>query len=216
MEPTVYDDFQLNLDHDALTEKMRLKPGSKRAADFELMLQDAEKIARPKAAIMACSPVLVETNQIRLGNTLFVSELLWEKIRNIRVVYPYLVTCGVELDQWARSFDDAGNFTARFMADEIMLKIMLNAQKQLVARVTAIAGQGKLARVNPGFQSTWPITEQKTFFELMGDLPDRLEVQLTPSFLMNPAKSTTGIMYPSDEDFDEDKEERMLAELYKA
>lgn len=215
MEPTIYDDFQLNLDHGALTEKMRLKPSSKRAADFELMLQDAEQLAKPKAAVMGCSPVIVETNHIRLGDTIFVSELLWDKIRSQKTVYPYLVTCGVELDQWARSFDDAGNFTARFMADEIMLKIMLNAQKQLVARMTALAGQGQLARINPGFQPTWPITEQKTFFELMGDLPDRLGVELTPSFLMNPAKSSTGIMYPSSEDFDEDREEKMLAEMYK-
>lgn len=93
-----------------------------------------------------------------------------------------------------------------------MLRLLLNAQKQLVEKVAELSGHKQLSRVNPGFKRTWPITDQKPFFELLGELPERLGVILTSIFLMDPAKSSTGIMFQSDEIIDEAEEERLLTQ----
>lgn len=82
----VFENFDTTLDHQAMKAKMRLKPGTKRPEDFKEMLKAAEQVARPRAAVISCQPVLLETNHIRLGDTVFVSELLWEKIREEKEV----------------------------------------------------------------------------------------------------------------------------------
>lgn len=210
MRQEVFENFDTTLDHQAMIAKMRLKPGTKRAEDFTEMLKAAELVARPRAGVISCQPVMLETNHIRLGDTVFVSELLWEKIREEKEVYPYLITCGTELDAWAKGFDGIG----QYWADEIMLRVLLNAQKQMVEKVAELSRHQRLSRVNPGFKRTWPITDQKPFFELLGELPERLGVILTSTFLMDPAKSSTGIMFQSDEIIDEVEEERLLTLPY--
>jgi len=52
--------------------------------------------------------------------------------------------------------------------------------------------------MSPGSLKDWPINEQKKLFSILGDVESSLGVTLTPSFLMIPRKSLSGIYFPSE------------------
>ncbi|MBR4444183.1 MAG: hypothetical protein IKS52_13050, partial [Clostridia bacterium] len=51
--------------------------------------------------------------------------------------------------------------------------------------------------VNPGSLADFPLPCQRPLFDLLGEGPDRIGLQLTPSFLMLPYKSGSGIYFES-------------------
>ncbi len=55
--------------------------------------------------------------------------------------------------------------------------------------------------VSPGSLIDWPVLEQKKLFQLYYGGAEKIGVTLTPSFLMQPVKSVSGIRYVSDYDF---------------
>jgi hypothetical protein len=59
----------------------------------------------------------------------------------------------------------------------------------------------KLSYMSVGSLEDWPISEQKQLFSLLGDVEAAIGVQLTSSMLMLPAKSESGIFFPSETTF---------------
>ena len=55
--------------------------------------------------------------------------------------------------------------------------------------------------MNPGSLADWPLREQRTLFALLGDVHGAIGVELTPSLLMTPTKSVSGILFPTAETF---------------
>jgi len=53
----------------------------------------------------------------------------------------------------------------------------------------------------PGSLPNWPIEQQKPLFELFGDVQATIGVKLTDSLLMLPAKSVSGIYFPTETSF---------------
>ena len=190
-QPIILNEFTIILDKQAFVDKMRLRPGTKRADELWSMLQEAQEIVAPKAAIKICNPEIIDLKTVRLENTLFSSEKLCEALQHKEQVFPYLITCGCELAEWSKQFKEM----AKFMADEIMLAILKQAQGQLGKYISSHFKIADLAKVNPGFLPTWPIIEQKPFFELMGSLANDIKLELLPSCLMEPAKSGSGIYF---------------------
>ena len=62
---------------------------------------------------------------------------------------------------------------------------------------------GKTASMQPGSGDTtvWPIEQQKELFSIFGDVERLIGVRLTDSFLMQPNKSVSGIIFPTEIDF---------------
>ena len=59
----------------------------------------------------------------------------------------------------------------------------------------------QLMVMNPGSLADWPLREQRALFRLLGDVEAAVGVTLTPSLLMTPTKSVSGIFFPSEETF---------------
>jgi len=53
----------------------------------------------------------------------------------------------------------------------------------------------------PGSLVDWPIEEQAPLFKLLGDVENSIGVKLTDSLLMLPAKSISGIYFPTEVSF---------------
>ena len=61
---------------------------------------------------------------------------------------------------------------------------------------------GSSSTMNPGSLIDWSITEQKKLFKLLGNPAKEIGVELTKSSLMLPAKSVSGLVYPTEKDFE--------------
>jgi hypothetical protein len=56
--------------------------------------------------------------------------------------------------------------------------------------------------MHPGSLQDWPVQEQGPLFALLGEAAPAIGVELTPSYLMVPTKSVSGIRFPLEESFE--------------
>ena len=121
--------------------------------------------------------------------------------RNLDKVYrffPYMATCGTELEKWSETVNDP---LLRYWADAIKESFLRCALEVLREHFTASVKIERYSSMNPGSLPDWPITEQKKLFSLTGDVEGLIGVHLTESCLMIPVKSISGILFPNETGF---------------
>ena len=143
--------------------------------------------------------VRVEGNErVWLENTCFESPLLAKNLAACQEVYPYVVTCGRELyDLCQRIEDPIMRYWLEYIAESVLRCAMLPVFEEMRALYHTTARY----TMNPGSLPEWPIENQKPLFALLGDVEGAIGVSLTPSMLMLPNKSGSGILFASKEDY---------------
>ena len=188
-----------------LMKKLHIKPDSPNANELQAMLRNAQAIARPKAVFKIAFIEANQSNRVVIDGVTFTSRVLSTNLERLHRVFPYIATCGIELDGWAHSF---GDMLYRFWADAIAESALRQAMSFLESRLndlfhadsSDLTAEGKtprFAKMNPGSLEEWPISEQKPLFSLLGNGPEQAGVQLTETFLMHPVKSVSGIFFSS-------------------
>jgi len=136
------------------------------------------------------------TRQVRLT-----SRALRVNLDGVAQVFPYVATCGSELDSVPVA---AGDVFGQFCRDTIKEMALWAALSHLYTHLTETFGLGALASMNPGSgeANVWPIEQQTELFGFLGDVQAEIGVVLTGSCLMIPNKSVSGILYPSSTNFE--------------
>jgi len=203
MEPIIVDAFDVQLDLETLREKLRLKPGRPIPPEIFRLVDEAQRLANPKAAYLI-SGILARTDDEVLlegqdsSPVRFTSRVLRVNLDPVHRLFPYLVTAGSELDAWARSDPD---LLTRFYADQIQEHALHRALHQLTDRLREVYGTGSLASQSPGSLADWPLDQQIPLFKLFGGSAGAIGVQLQPSLLMTPSKTVSGVFYESENGF---------------
>lgn len=199
MNPIVLTNIPFEIDTNTLWEKLHINPQSKDGEKLKYYVSEALKIGRPKALYF---PAYVESrgdNLVIIDGVRFDSRILSKNLENIYRVFPFLVTCGTELHEWSASIND---MVEHYWADVICEMALDSARKALSSDIKERFGVNKASRMNPGSLKDWPISEQKKLFGLLGNTTESVGVALTPSFLMIPFKSVSGILFPTEESFE--------------
>lgn len=184
------------LDVEELIKRMHLKPGSPYLKEVQDLAAGALGVANPKAVYR---PVDIEErgeNFVVIGGIKFTSRVLRINLEEAQCVFPYVVTCGIELEEWSRQ--SAENLLNNYCADMIKEMVLSSARQSLTSRLDEEFQLVHSANMNPGSLPEWPITEQKPLFELLGDVQRMIGVRLTESCLMYPVKSVSGIHFPKE------------------
>ena len=136
----------------------------------------------------------------RMGRARFVSQVLRANLDKVERVFPYVATCGQELDSIPVADDDIfGQFcwdTIKEMALHVALSHLFDHLKEVHALET-------LSSMNPGSgdMNVWPIEQQKELFAFFGDVQQLIGVVLADSCLMLPNKSVSGLFFSSEHGF---------------
>ncbi len=139
-------------------------------------------------------------SQIKIENVWLDSRVLRVNLENAREVFPYLITCGEKFDQWY-----AGqNFIQKYYLDVVGSAIASMAQESMMRFIEENHAIDNTARMNPGSLPDWPLEQQKLLFTLLGEknLLEKINVYLTKDCLMRPTKSVSGIIFPTEHDFE--------------
>ena len=134
------------------------------------------------------------------GRARFVSKVLRGNLDEVGRVFPYVATCGPELDTIPIAGDD---IFGQFCRDTIKEMALYAAISHLDSYLRETYSLKKLVSMNPGSGDVdvWPIEQQKELFAFFGDVQQSIGVVLTDSCLMVPNKSVSGVLYPSEHDF---------------
>jgi hypothetical protein len=184
--------FQANLDE--LTKTVRLKPGSPMLDDLRQMVIKAQSLANPKVTYRVSLVNAGGDRKVNIDGAEFSSRVLRVNLEKAHRVFPFVATCGDELKNWADTHVD---MLQRFWADAIMEQALFAALQELDRCLEERYQPGPLSSMNPGSLEDWPITQQRALFGLFGDTRAQVGVELTESMLMIPAKSVSGVLFPS-------------------
>jgi hypothetical protein len=194
----ILDEIPFTVDEKGLFELLKIKPGSRHAAELTDIFGKACAAARPKAAF-AVAPVNDKSDDtVHIAGVRFKNRILAVNLKDAGVAYPFIATCGQELDEWSRGM--AGTLHS-FWADTIKLLALGCAMGHLEAYLKERLGGSALSSMNPGSLENWPLAEQKTLFEIIGSAATAIGVSLTDKMVLHPLKSVSGIYFISEEGF---------------
>lgn len=191
--------FELNIE--AVFSKLRVDKASEYAEEVKELVEIVTPVIRPKAIYDVSYIENKNHDKVDIGGVTFTSRVLRVNLDEVERVFPYIATCGKELDEVGIPSDD---FIKRFWLDAIKEMALGASSGYLSHYLKTKYALGKTSKMNPGAGDVdvWPIEQQKQLFSLFGDVEDLLGVKLTDSFLMMPNKSVSGILFPTEISFE--------------
>jgi hypothetical protein len=183
----------------ALVRQLRIKPGSPMLNDLDDMAASARLLAAPKTIIKPVYITRKNNDSVELDGVRFTSRVLSMNLSGVQRAFVYVVTAGLELDQWAKGFSD---ILLQYWADRIQQLLLSSALKKMMQHLQDRFALSNLSSMSPGRLENWPIEEQKPLFSLLGGKEREIGVQLTESCLMLPAKTVSGLVYASEVRFE--------------
>jgi hypothetical protein len=199
MDCLILDDIPLQFDHEQICQSLRIKEGSEHLGKLKHLVAQAQAIAKPKSFYKTAFIESRTEDQVVIDGIVLTSRVLRVNLDRVHRVFPYVTTCGLELEEWSRSFDD---MLQKYWADVIKEMALRTAIKYLHDHLIEHFRLVRMSRMNPGSLTDWPLPEQRPLFDLLGQGPGLVGVHLTDSFLMMPIKSVSGIWFPSEESFE--------------
>ena len=198
MEPHILNDIPYLADIDFFKRRLRILETGPSLSRFQTLIDEAQKIARPKAMYR---PVYIEDRTeeaIKVEGKWFRSRVLTVNLRLAHRIFLYVATCGLELDEWARGKKEV---LEAFWAGSIKEAALRFAIKAVGIHLEEHYHPGRTSQQNPGSLEDFPLAEQKALFALMGDTRSAVGVTLLSSLMMSPTHSVSGIIFPTTEDF---------------
>ncbi len=192
MQTVVLDNIHVQLSLEDLFKRLHVREGSSQASELRELVHEAESIAAPKAV---CGVAYIDergSDYVVLDGIRFSSRVLAVNLAETHRAFPYIATCGTELEAWGKGLDD---MLHRFWSDAIREAAMRNAMDAIVDYLRETYNPGETSRMNPGSLADWPLEEQLPLFQLLGDTETTVGVHLTDTMLMVPTKTVSGIRF---------------------
>lgn len=190
------EDVALDFDLTAIGRKLRIRPEQDRPMEqLASLAKRAGAVARPRAAVKLCAVQVSGVDQVLVEGVGFTSPLLHEKLAERGRAFPYMATEGVELASWAQTLESP---LEQVFATGLREAAVKKAEAQLEQTILERYGVKQVSAMNPGSLPIWPIEEQTPLFQLLAPLPEQLGVRLSPSLMMEPAYSISGIFFQTD------------------
>jgi len=196
MERHILDAIPYTIDLDALAKRVRLRERLRPA--FLDVVERAQAIARPKAIYGMAFIDERAPQQLVIDGITFTSRVLRVNLDRAERIFPYAITCGTELERWHAAMDD---ILEQYWVEAIMEQALAAAIAYTMRAIDRRYQPGKTAVMGPGSLLDWPLREQRPLFQLLGDTEATIGLRLTSSMLMLPAKSVSGIRFPTEHSF---------------
>jgi hypothetical protein len=194
---TILDNIQISLDADAVKTRLRLKRDSDLKALYDLVAA-AQSWVAPRVLYKSCYIDEKLAEGVIADGRRLNSRVLRKNLDKVERIFPFVITIG---NKFTEKMDACSDLLEKFYLDTIGNVALNQVRLALKNHLKAEYAVDKTAFMAPGSLPDWPIEEQKPLFELLGDVPAAIGVKLTESFLMLPAKSVSGIYFPTETSF---------------
>lgn len=193
-------DIPFSLDAEALMRAQRIKPGSDDAEAFDELLAKVVDVARPKALYDVCYIEEKAADSVVLNGVRLTSRALRRNLDPVERVFPFVATCGTEVDALTTP---KGDPVQDFWLWSVKEALLGAATEHLYDHLSGRHRMSHWGMMQPGSgeADVWPIEQQRPLFSLLGDVEGRIGVRLTDSMLMVPTMSESGVVFPTEADF---------------
>jgi len=167
--------------------------------DAVRFLERAQPLLRPKALYRECYIDGRDREGVVIEGVKLSSPSLSLLLAQVEKVFPYLATGGGEADR-ALVDDDPLH---RYWIETLKEMALRRAIEEVKSRIESRRALEELSSISPGAADSdvWPLEQQIPLFSLFEGAQNRIGVALTPSCLMVPNKSVSGLFFPSKTSF---------------
>lgn len=168
---------------------------------LQKILDKASSVAQPKALYKVSYVDRLEEDKVIIEGTEFESRVLRDNLENVGRVFPYVATCGMELDQIEIS---DGGMVEDYMLDVVKAQALEMARDFLREQIENKYEIDNLSSMGPGTgqEGIWGLEQQEGLFSLLGDVESRIGVELTDTYVMRPNKSVSEIYFATKVSFE--------------
>jgi len=195
-----FTDIPFDLNTNQLFEKLMIKPGTDHAKEFQNLVSKVREIGKPKVLYKVSFIDEKGKDTITLDGVTFTSLALRKNLDSIERVFPYVATCGTEIDDIEI---EQGDLQKKLWINFIKLNLLEISIQYLKEQLDKRYRVSKLSTMNPGSgdASVWPFEQQRELFSILGDVEKLIGVRLTKFLVMVPDMSASGILFPAEIDF---------------
>jgi len=193
----IIDDIPVRLPLGEIRRQLHLDK-DKRWEEVQALIEAAKPLIAPKAAYKVSYINQKLEQAVDIDGTRFTSRVLRKNLEEVERVFPYVITIGDKLKEKGSASKD---LIKEYFFD-VIGNIALSATRKFVEKqLQSRYGLDGMSFMSPGSLSDWPIEEQKPLFSLFGEEAAPVGVKLTQHLLMLPAKSISGIYFPTEVSF---------------
>jgi hypothetical protein len=192
---TYFDDITVELNADALMDRIQLRKSLRGSSDFLWAVEQAKDLVHPRAVMGKANISIIDDTKLKIGDQEFTSRILRVNLDSCELVYPFIATIGPELETVASKQE---RLTRKFFLELIGDYVLTNSVWQIEEKIKEKFSFDRNSVMTPGSLENWPITQQVPLFNLFGEALKKVGVELTSSMLMKPRKSISGISFKTD------------------
>lgn len=193
----ILDRITVNLNLDKVRKKLHMKPESD-VNQVRSLIDTVQQLIEPKAIYNVSYIDEKLEDSVVVGGLTLKSGVLRKNLDRVERIFPYVMTLGRKLGEKQNTCSD---LIENYYLDCIGNLALTLVQKQLKKHLQSKFALEKLSFMAPGSLSDWPIEEQEPLFGLLGDVEASIGVRLTRNLLMMPAKSISGLYFPTEVSF---------------
>ncbi|MGD8212289.1 MAG: vitamin B12 dependent-methionine synthase activation domain-containing protein [Desulfobacterales bacterium] len=193
----ILDRITVNLNLDKVRKKLHMKPESD-VNQVRSLIDTVQQLIEPKAIYNVSYIDEKLEDSVVVGGLTLKSGVLRKNLDRVERFFPYVMTLGRKLGEKQNTCSD---LIENYYLDCIGNLALTLVQKQLKKHLQSKFALEKLSSMAPGSLSDWPIEEQEPLFGLLGDVEASIGVRLTRNLLMMPAKSISGLYFPTEVSF---------------
>lgn len=196
MDKKLFTEIPFALDFNEVKETLHIRDNKQMIQLTQEIIEKSVANAKPKGIYVCHSIEERGEDYIVVNGRKFISETLLNHTSTADKVFPYVITCGVELEKISQGTDD---LLAQYIFDGVKSMILLCATDYISKHIIDTYGYKKLNYDIPGALNEWDMSEQAKLFDLIGNVSETIGVKLSDSNLMYPGKSVSGMYYPVSE-----------------
>ena len=192
----ILNNIPVNLTPEKIFKRLRMRQENETIErSVRELLDTARKVVNPKAVYELSYVDNKNGDSLHISGIKFTSRVLRVNLDQIGRVFPYVVTCGREIDEITIPENDV---MQAFLLDAIKEVALHSAFRYLKEHLIQNYALGQTSTMSPGSLEDWPITQQRDLFSIFGNVEELIGVKLNNSFLMSPIKSISGILFPTE------------------
>ncbi|MBD3157869.1 MAG: hypothetical protein GF309_03680 [Candidatus Lokiarchaeota archaeon] len=187
-----------NINPEISRNKLRLSEGQAEEADFPSILEQVQELAEPRAVWERCRIEEIGDGFIVISGIHFQSNVLASELTKSDTIFPFVMTIGDAVEKQARRTEDAlKQYCYEYLGDYVLLQ----ASDQLKHHLEMLSGGAHLSWYSPGSVDDFKLERQRELFRLLGDVREKIGVELEENLVMYPRKSISGFYFRSEEPF---------------
>lgn len=194
-------DIPFTFNTNLLFGSLNIRRDTDRAKAFEDLIDEVQAIGKPKALYKVSFIDEKGADSVTIDGVRFTSPALRKNLDSIERVFPYIATCGIEMDDIEI---EQGNLQKKMWIGFLKGNLLQASMQYLGANLAQRYKVSNLSSMNPGSgdASVWPFEQQRDLFSMCGDVEKLIGVKLTKSLVLVPDMSVAGILFPTETNFE--------------